>query len=606
MQEALRRHVAPGDVVYDVGANVGFFSLLAAHLGARVQAFEPLPETAAARAGPPSSTASTYRARGRRRARSGRATPSCSVDEGSRGRTSPTVAATRGPSAQLDVRTVALDDLRATLPPPALVKVDVEGSEVDVLRGMAALLHDARPMLVVELHETNDDVADLPGGGGVRPAEPPRARARPRGGAGAPARRTALAGLQAPRAAASTALTSPGDGGSVPSPSRRRSARSTGAGSARRSMAQCALSSPERHSPSVAQAHARHGLRAAPARRRRRRERAGRGRPAAPIRRGRPGARAGRRRRAGRRAERPAGGRWPRPPSRGGAGRRGRRRRCRSAGRGRWRAAAGTPGRRGRRGPRGRRARTPAPAPGTPARRGRGRAPGARARRAGPTRPSPRRRGERRRPWPRARRARPTPPATPRPAGPRRRDRGRATTAGRRRPPALAATAPVRLRTRSGCGSTAALARCARSSSTIRALLAPCGSGRCAAAGLRALGLLQVRAPQQLLGLRVPARGSISCRLVVVGEEDDLARELRLGGRADAVVELLEQRLPAAVQPSQTITGREVHVHLVAGGDEVVDGGDALGDAVRCARRRPVASAWGMRLKRMRVLPCGS
>lgn len=49
-QEALRRSVAPGAVVYDVGANVGFFSLIAARLtgvAGQVHAFEPIPENVA-------------------------------------------------------------------------------------------------------------------------------------------------------------------------------------------------------------------------------------------------------------------------------------------------------------------------------------------------------------------------------------------------------------------------------------------------------------------------------------------------------------------------------------------------------------------------------
>jgi hypothetical protein len=46
VQASLERHLVEGDVLYDVGANVGFFSLLGARLvGPRgtVVAFEPLP-----------------------------------------------------------------------------------------------------------------------------------------------------------------------------------------------------------------------------------------------------------------------------------------------------------------------------------------------------------------------------------------------------------------------------------------------------------------------------------------------------------------------------------------------------------------------------------
>jgi len=52
VQEALVRHLGPGDVFYDIGANLGFFSLLAAHLvglgEGHVYAFEPAPDNARA------------------------------------------------------------------------------------------------------------------------------------------------------------------------------------------------------------------------------------------------------------------------------------------------------------------------------------------------------------------------------------------------------------------------------------------------------------------------------------------------------------------------------------------------------------------------------
>ena len=43
----LNEHIKPGDVFYDIGANIGIFSLLGAALGAHVYAFEPVPTAAA-------------------------------------------------------------------------------------------------------------------------------------------------------------------------------------------------------------------------------------------------------------------------------------------------------------------------------------------------------------------------------------------------------------------------------------------------------------------------------------------------------------------------------------------------------------------------------
>jgi len=47
-----------------------------------------------------------------------------------------------------------LDDLRRELsiPPPQLIKIDVEGAEVDVLRGAFDTIRAVRPALIVELH----------------------------------------------------------------------------------------------------------------------------------------------------------------------------------------------------------------------------------------------------------------------------------------------------------------------------------------------------------------------------------------------------------------------------------------------------------------------
>ena len=47
----------------------------------------------------------------------------------------------------------SLDNLVAGgLPPPDFVKIDVEGFELDVLRGMAAVVASHRPALYIEIH----------------------------------------------------------------------------------------------------------------------------------------------------------------------------------------------------------------------------------------------------------------------------------------------------------------------------------------------------------------------------------------------------------------------------------------------------------------------
>jgi FkbM family methyltransferase len=159
VQEAMKRLLAEGEVFYDVGANVGFFSLAGArHVGpaGAVYAFEPVPENAAAiRASAGLNGLSNLevveKAAGRT---SGRDRLLLVEDlswshlesQGWHPRTRDT----------LEIEIVAIDELVAAgaMRPPQLVKIDVEGAEIDVLEGMRATIEQHRPAIVCELHDT--------------------------------------------------------------------------------------------------------------------------------------------------------------------------------------------------------------------------------------------------------------------------------------------------------------------------------------------------------------------------------------------------------------------------------------------------------------------
>ncbi len=150
MQRRFAAELRDGQVVYDVGANVGFYSLLAArcvgHTG-RVFAFEPVPENLA------------YL----RRHLALNSLTQVSVEpvavSNSAGLTRFTVGKNTctghfDADGALEVRTVALDDfvVGAGNPPPQAMKIDVEGAEVRVLQGARRVLETYRPLIFLATH----------------------------------------------------------------------------------------------------------------------------------------------------------------------------------------------------------------------------------------------------------------------------------------------------------------------------------------------------------------------------------------------------------------------------------------------------------------------
>jgi len=164
VQEALRRLLGPGDVLYDVGANIGFFAMLGARLvgpDGRVYAFEPVAESAeAVRANAALNGFAQVEvhpvAVG---AAGGRARLSV-VEDLSWSRLESELQHPRA-SASVDVDVISLDNLvdAGSLRPPTLVKIDVEGAELAVIEGMRGVLERHEPAVICELHGTGAEVA---------------------------------------------------------------------------------------------------------------------------------------------------------------------------------------------------------------------------------------------------------------------------------------------------------------------------------------------------------------------------------------------------------------------------------------------------------------
>jgi FkbM family methyltransferase len=144
----LRSRLRPGRTFIDVGANIGYFSLLASGLvGAhgRVVAFEPLPETyEQLRANLERNAARNVRALNVAAGRAAGVVTLYGGDVGNSGTTTMVADRTLHAVAQAAVR--PLDDLLTEdeVATARLVKIDVEGAEPDVVAGLCGAL-DAMP-----------------------------------------------------------------------------------------------------------------------------------------------------------------------------------------------------------------------------------------------------------------------------------------------------------------------------------------------------------------------------------------------------------------------------------------------------------------------------
>jgi FkbM family methyltransferase len=160
LQAAISSLAQPGMVVYDIGANIGYVSLLLRRkVGEKgqVYAFEPLPENL-------------------ERLRTNLAlnglTSQVMVVAGAVVERSKPVRFLVGPSGGMGkvegaagrqgisyrdsilVDGISLDEFvyDSGNPTPDLIKMDIEGGEALAVKGMERLLHEARPVLLMELH----------------------------------------------------------------------------------------------------------------------------------------------------------------------------------------------------------------------------------------------------------------------------------------------------------------------------------------------------------------------------------------------------------------------------------------------------------------------
>jgi FkbM family methyltransferase len=163
LQKIIRDYVATGDTVFDIGANVGYVSLtLAKRVGdsGLVIAFEPVPGNVDSFRENIKINRLTniqlleFAASDRSGEAIIRVTENLSMASLAWHRNNPS-------AIEIPIKTVAIDELveSGNLGYPAFVKIDVEGAEGSVLKGMRHTIAAARPILFVECSETGRETA---------------------------------------------------------------------------------------------------------------------------------------------------------------------------------------------------------------------------------------------------------------------------------------------------------------------------------------------------------------------------------------------------------------------------------------------------------------
>ncbi len=159
LQTALVRFTPPGAIAYDLGANIGYITLmLAREVGeaGHVYAFEALPENIERLREHVTLNRLEDRITPIHGAVVGTSGPVLFLrgPSGATGKVLGTAGREIAPQDRFEVAGVVLDDFvyREGHPPPAVIKMDIEGGEVQALPGMKKILRQARPVLLLELH----------------------------------------------------------------------------------------------------------------------------------------------------------------------------------------------------------------------------------------------------------------------------------------------------------------------------------------------------------------------------------------------------------------------------------------------------------------------
>ena len=147
---AFAKAISPGDVVYDVGANAGFYTLLASILcgdAGHVYSFEPLPQN----------LEFLRRHLAMNKIANSTVIEAAVTDHDGReafDASSASTTAHLSPRGELMVRTVRLDSLvtQGEILAPKILKIDIEGAELSALEGCAQTIRTCHPAIFLATH----------------------------------------------------------------------------------------------------------------------------------------------------------------------------------------------------------------------------------------------------------------------------------------------------------------------------------------------------------------------------------------------------------------------------------------------------------------------
>lgn len=165
VQNFLAASLNPGMVFYDAGANAGFYSIIAARLvghDGHVVCFEPLPANARLiEHNAQLNGFSQINVRCEALGNSDRTESFLTSSEPTWGRLATSGKVPDQKTGEIVVSVRALDSVLTGdgLPAPDLIKIDVEGAEGELISGAKETLCRNRPLLIIELHGTNNAVA---------------------------------------------------------------------------------------------------------------------------------------------------------------------------------------------------------------------------------------------------------------------------------------------------------------------------------------------------------------------------------------------------------------------------------------------------------------